>query len=294
MTGSRVKSFTTERFRELLKRMPPDARKLARKYFKTFLDDPWAPTLGRKALQSSEGLEFVRIGLHYRAFFRKGLFPGDENVVVWEWIGTTEEAHNYYWKSFPISEPHPNRPPCRRIPKTGRYMKTWKTPKFIEEEPVMSTSAVEEPERPTEESKVEPQKALYTGVAAQLETLLSTIHEIETKKTQAERDAEAGLAESVRLDGENKALRAQIEALQKDLESEKASLRLAISKARDAAISHKHDAEGLNKRIEDLNRSNADLSKQVVTLQKRIRKLGEFCRHCGKNYEMGLRPGETD
>jgi chromosome segregation ATPase len=155
-------------------------------------------------------------------------------------------------------------------------------------------ATIEEPEQPVDQPNApETPKPVYTGLAAQLEAMLSQIHEIEVKKSKAEQDAEVDLAEILRLEAENKCLKEQVGTLEKDLASEKRSLSMSISGARNAAAQYKHEIAGLIAKLDDIEKEKKDLEKQV-TSQKRLRKLGESCRHCGKNYETGLRPGEPE
>ena len=82
-----MKSQATARFRELLAALPPDAQRLARRAFRTWLENPSHRSLEFKRLRDTrEPVYSARVGLHWRAL---ALREGD--VYVWFWIGSHSE-----------------------------------------------------------------------------------------------------------------------------------------------------------------------------------------------------------
>lgn len=78
-----MKSFTTERFRKLYRKLPKDIRNQAREAYKRFMDDPQHPGLHFKKVHSTRPVFSARINIDYRVL---GLHDGDE--IVWFWIGS--------------------------------------------------------------------------------------------------------------------------------------------------------------------------------------------------------------
>lgn len=78
-----MKSFTTERFRKLYRKLPQDIRKQAREAYKKFMDDPQHPSLHFKKVHSTRPVFSARINIDYRVL---GVRDGDE--IAWFWIGS--------------------------------------------------------------------------------------------------------------------------------------------------------------------------------------------------------------
>lgn len=85
-----MKSSVTSNFRELLRALPNDVRKQARKSYHLFKSDPYHPSLQFKQISRRTRRYSVRIGLHYRAL---GLQVADD-LIVWDWIGSHAEYDN--------------------------------------------------------------------------------------------------------------------------------------------------------------------------------------------------------
>jgi hypothetical protein len=77
-------SRTTPEFWELYRNLPREVRKLARKNYQIWCDEPLYPSLNFKKIGHEKWS--ARIGIHYRAV---GKF--ESNRFVWDWIGTHEE-----------------------------------------------------------------------------------------------------------------------------------------------------------------------------------------------------------
>lgn len=92
-----VTSHVTRTFRELLDGLPADIQELARQKFLLFMQDPHAPALSRKKLEAHPPYEAVRVNYRYRAVFRRGNRPKDnDHTYVWLWIGSRENFTNEY------------------------------------------------------------------------------------------------------------------------------------------------------------------------------------------------------
>ncbi len=81
-----MESRTTEGFRKAFAKLPDEIRRLARKNYRLWRDNPDHPSLQFKNVHPSEPIYSVRIGLHYRAV---GLREGD--AMNWFWIGPHAE-----------------------------------------------------------------------------------------------------------------------------------------------------------------------------------------------------------
>ena len=81
-----MNSSTTNRFWKSYAQLPSNIRAQAKKTFKTFLSDPYHPSLHYKKVHSSRPIFSVRITKDYRAV---GIVDGDE--IVWFWIGSHAE-----------------------------------------------------------------------------------------------------------------------------------------------------------------------------------------------------------
>ena len=77
-------SRVTPEFWNLYRQLPPDVRKLARKNYQLWREEPFYPSLNFKKIGG--GKWSVRVGIHYRAV---GKFEG--SGFVWDWIGTHGE-----------------------------------------------------------------------------------------------------------------------------------------------------------------------------------------------------------
>ena len=81
-----MESRTTEGFRKAFAKLPDEIRRLARKNYRLWRNNPNHPSLQFKNVHPSEPIYSVRIGLHYRAV---GLREGD--TMIWFWIGPHSE-----------------------------------------------------------------------------------------------------------------------------------------------------------------------------------------------------------
>ena len=81
-----MNSFTTERFRACLGRLPEPIQKRALRSYRVFQKDPNHPSLHFKQVHGTRPVYSARVGLGYRAL---GVREGD--AIVWFWIGTHAE-----------------------------------------------------------------------------------------------------------------------------------------------------------------------------------------------------------
>ncbi len=81
-----MKSRATPRFWAAYRTLPPETRKLAKKNYRLFDDDPQHPSLRFKKIHGTDTVHSVRVGYGYRAV---GLLEGDE--ITWIWIGSHAE-----------------------------------------------------------------------------------------------------------------------------------------------------------------------------------------------------------
>lgn len=79
-------SRTTASFRRALSKLPPEARRHARRAYRQFKHDPSQPSLRFKAIHAEDPIYSARVGMHYRAV---GVLTGKE--MIWFWIGTHAE-----------------------------------------------------------------------------------------------------------------------------------------------------------------------------------------------------------
>jgi mRNA-degrading endonuclease RelE of RelBE toxin-antitoxin system len=78
-----MKSFTTERFRKLYRKLPKDVRDQAREAYKKFIDDPHHPSLQFKKVHTNRPIFSARININYRVIGVR-----DDDEIVWFWIGS--------------------------------------------------------------------------------------------------------------------------------------------------------------------------------------------------------------
>ena len=81
-----MKSRTTEDFRKAFSKLPEEIRRLAKRNYRLWRENPNHPSLQFKKVHPSEPIYSVRIGLHYRAV---GLL--EEDTMIWFWIGSHAE-----------------------------------------------------------------------------------------------------------------------------------------------------------------------------------------------------------
>lgn len=79
-------SRTTQRFRELLAKLPQEIRRQARASYRLFRDNPSHPSLQFKRVHASLPIYSARISLGYRA-----VGTVDQGCIVWFWIGPHSE-----------------------------------------------------------------------------------------------------------------------------------------------------------------------------------------------------------
>lgn len=77
-------SRTTPEFWKLYQNLPSEIRKLARKNYQIWREEPFHPSLNFKKI--GRGKWSARVGIHYRAV---GKFERD--TFVWDWIGSHAE-----------------------------------------------------------------------------------------------------------------------------------------------------------------------------------------------------------
>ncbi len=82
-----MRSKRTQRFRQLLRAMPDDAKRQAYAAYRQFKREPYHPSLQFKRVSQRKPLYSVRIGIGYRAL---GLRE-EEDLIVWVWIGSHAE-----------------------------------------------------------------------------------------------------------------------------------------------------------------------------------------------------------
>jgi hypothetical protein len=81
-----VKSRATPRFWAAYKALPPEIRKVAKKAYKLFANDPKHSSLRFKKVHTRDAVYAVRVTHGYRAV---GLLDGDE--IIWIWVGSHAE-----------------------------------------------------------------------------------------------------------------------------------------------------------------------------------------------------------
>ncbi len=81
-----MRSRATPLFWAAYQILPPETRKLAKKAYKLFIDDPQHPSLRFKKIHGSDAVYSVRVSYGYRAV---GLLEDDE--ITWIWIGSHSE-----------------------------------------------------------------------------------------------------------------------------------------------------------------------------------------------------------
>jgi len=84
-----MNSRTTERFWKCYAELPMAIKKLAKKAYKQFQEDPYYPSLYFKQVHSTRPIFSVRITKDYRAV---GIIQ--EEDIIWFWIGTHSEYNN--------------------------------------------------------------------------------------------------------------------------------------------------------------------------------------------------------
>ena len=81
-----MKSFTTDRFRSMLKSLPIQIQRQARTAYKRFKQNQNHPSLRFKSIHTTKSIYSVRISRDYRAV---GIRDKDE--IVWFWISSHTE-----------------------------------------------------------------------------------------------------------------------------------------------------------------------------------------------------------
>jgi len=81
-----MESRTTEDFRKAFAKLPDEIRRLARKNYRLWRDNPNHPSLQFKNVHPKKPIYSVRIGFHYRTV---GIREGD--TIIWFWIGPHSE-----------------------------------------------------------------------------------------------------------------------------------------------------------------------------------------------------------
>ncbi len=78
-----MKSRITADFIELYRQLPEQIRKVARKNYQIWKDNPDHPGLQFKRIQTTDNIHSVRVGIGYRAI---GYVEGER--ITWFWIGS--------------------------------------------------------------------------------------------------------------------------------------------------------------------------------------------------------------
>ena len=81
-----MRSFITDDFFKLYKTLPEQVKKLAKKSYAMWKEDPNHLSLQFKEIHKTEGLWSVRIGLHWRVLGLK-----EDDSIYWFWIGSHSE-----------------------------------------------------------------------------------------------------------------------------------------------------------------------------------------------------------
>jgi mRNA-degrading endonuclease RelE of RelBE toxin-antitoxin system len=81
-----MRSFTTERFRELYRALPDTVREQAREAYQRFKENPGHPGLQFKKVHPRKSVYSARVSRDYRVL---GVLDNDE--FVWFWIGSHED-----------------------------------------------------------------------------------------------------------------------------------------------------------------------------------------------------------
>ena len=81
-----MKSQLTEDFVACFRRLPEEIKKLARKNYRLWRENPQHPSLQFKRVNKREPIYSIRVGIGFRAV---GLWEGD--TISWFWIGTHAE-----------------------------------------------------------------------------------------------------------------------------------------------------------------------------------------------------------
>lgn len=318
-----VRSFRTKRFRECFDKLPEPVRRKAVETFEVFRADPRSPALDRCKTSSAKlnGIERIRVGHDYRAFFRRGVLPeDDDNVYVWEWIGEYNEVKRFYSAGFVPSAATKkeikkimNAPtPAPKAPETKRVDPPKTTTPAVLTTPAFATAVV----RLRHESPSFP--AALKDCADAILGLLPIAKKYEDYLADSEKD----LAVAVEIGRKEKATaeiaRAEAKRIAAELEVARAKTNENREKARDFdAINERvaklaADLEGTRRTLEIRETKIRELdgmlakaatpataaalekaNEEIVRLKSELRACGAFCPHCGKDRKSGLRPGET-
>ena len=86
MKPTDYKSYTTERFRRALAKLPASVRQQAREAYRLFKQNPQHPSLRFKPVHDTLPTYSARVNLNYRVL---GTLDGNE--IVWFWIGPHDQ-----------------------------------------------------------------------------------------------------------------------------------------------------------------------------------------------------------
>ena len=82
-------SHLTEDFRECFRKLPNEIKRVARKNYQIWKQDPSHPSLGFKRVHTKQPIYSIRVGIGWRALgIRK------DDAILWFWIG----PHSVYSK----------------------------------------------------------------------------------------------------------------------------------------------------------------------------------------------------
>lgn len=84
-----MKSFVTNDFRYCFKLLPERIKRIARKNYKSWKENPSHPGLEFKQLNTNSKIYSIRVGIGWRACGIK-----ESNTMVWFWIGSHEDYNN--------------------------------------------------------------------------------------------------------------------------------------------------------------------------------------------------------
>ena len=81
-----MKSRTTKEFWKAFARLPDEVRRLAKKNYRLWRENPNHPSLEFKKVHQSQPIYSVRVGYHHRAVGIR-----EEETMIWFWIGSHAE-----------------------------------------------------------------------------------------------------------------------------------------------------------------------------------------------------------
>ncbi len=80
-------SHINAKWKRLYRKLPIDIRKIAKKQYKFFKENPYHASLHFKRIHSNKPIFSARINYSYRTI---GVLT-DDNIIIWFWIGSHDE-----------------------------------------------------------------------------------------------------------------------------------------------------------------------------------------------------------